>query len=125
MNPYLPTYLSISINMEPEFRVPSHNGSEFKTGKESGRFLNMGKKWLDDYFKKNPENPRNIQIWSESVEGHTIFLPRYFRKLAPPTFQTKDSNGKQIETLENEGLDEKSYQKCARFVSLIPFKIDS
>ena len=29
------------------------------------------------------------------------------------------------ENNDNEGLDEKSYQKCARFVSLIPFKIDS
>ena len=74
---------------------------------EEEAFLEKASLWLKDYMGKKENEGKNIVFWGEVVDGPSIFLPRFLTPLHPPnTFD----------------LNENCYEKCARYVSLIPFR---
>lgn len=110
VNPFLPSYISMSLSVEPEFHLPSRNDNTTKGHIENPTFLIIAKRWLDSYFKKTSNSNKNVQLLGEDIEGNSVFLPRFFKSLKPP---------------DEIPMDESAYQKVARFVSMIPFKNDS
>ena len=53
----------------------------------------------------------------EDIQGRSVFIPRFLTPLKPP---------KQVTEVTKDGADDKkALEKCARFVSLIPYVEDS
>lgn len=110
LNPYLPTYVNISLACEPEFAFPPKNYSNYTPGAENPQMLIMGKAWMDQYFKNKDNHKKHIRIWADNIMGQSVYLPKYLGPLQPPP---------------GFPIDKDAYKKAARFVSLIPFKADS
>ena len=116
-NPTIPTYINLNMSIDPIIEVPTKSESNYFPGIEDSQFLIMGSNWLDKISKNRIYGARHIKLWGENIDGHSIFLPRFITITKPPF------------VLENNGVDsEKSefiYERCARFVALVPFKADS
>jgi hypothetical protein len=118
VNPYVNTYLSLYITMDP---VPSFNKNDeldYVPGFEDSVFLINATKWL----KKIKQNPllinRNIKLFAENFDGYSVFLSRYIKPggQKPPEIVFDEINAPD---------DYYSIEKAARYVSLIPFIEDS
>lgn len=110
LNPYLPTYINLSISCDPEFELPASNNKNPFVGAENPQLLIMGKAWMDKFFGQKENKNKNVKIWGENIMGHSIFLPKFLDTLQPPP---------------GFPIDKEAYKKAARYVSLIPFKNDS
>jgi coiled-coil and C2 domain-containing protein 2A len=100
--------------MNPQLQIPKDNSYDYVLGNkdlgEEEDFLEKASLWLKDYMSKKENEVKNIVFWGEVVDGPSIFLPRFLANLQPP--KTFD-------------LNEDCYEKCARYVSLIPYRTDS
>jgi len=116
-NPTIPTYINLNLSIDPIVEIPGKSESNYFPGFEDSQFLIMGSNWLDKINKNRVYGSRYIKLWGENIDGHSIFLPRFLTSQQPPF------------PLENKGPEAESiefiYERCARFVSLIPFKNDS
>ena len=70
-----------------------------------------------------------MRLWGYNIEGKSVFIPKYITALPiPPSFSVKDPgiglSDKPI-GIGKLDLEDDLYQKCARFVSLIPLKGES
>lgn len=110
MNPHISTYVTLSINTEPELDLPAENEQEFFGNQEDQELLYMGQKFLSTLKANKLYQQRYIKLWGEDIKNNSYFLPRYLVEsgLRPP-YEDKDIS---IDTIE----------KVARFVSLIPCK---
>lgn len=64
VNPFLPSYISLSMNITPEFDIPSANDMDFASGFENPQFLIMGRRWLNNFYKSEEKKDFNVQIWA-------------------------------------------------------------
>ena len=108
-NPFIPTYVNLSLGMDPIIECPSKNDADYYPGGEDPQLLIAGSNWLQNIRKSQKLSGRNIRLWGEDLKGVSIFIPKFFLPMKPPF----------------DMIDESSYQKAARYVSLIPFKNDS
>lgn len=108
-NPRIPTYVQLSINLDPILEIKSENEADYYPGFEDPQLLILGANWLNDVRKDSKVEGRYTKLWGETVKGHSVFLPRFITPQKP------------FVDLEDPNV----YTKVARFVSLIPFKNDS
>lgn len=129
-NEQIPTYLNLSISLDPPIEIPKENKEIFYNGAENNCILNHCAEWTNNlrnhhkYFKK-----RLIKTFGENLKGHSILLCRYLNsKLAPPNElfdETRLANATYEEqTNHNIKNDPYAIEKVARFVAMIPFKED-
>ena len=64
-----PTYINLSINLEPNLELPEDNTELYYPGFETQKILDDGAKWVQDRQRackfKNP----NIALFSENIKG--------------------------------------------------------
>jgi len=81
-------------------------------------FLLSGNKWAKERsYPGKRKNPRSFKVFLEDIQGRSVFIPRFLTPLKPPEQVTYVQN--------SQGPDTKALEKCARFVSLIPYVEDS
>lgn len=129
IDPFMPTYVMLSLACEPNFELPEADSTDYSPGFEPTQFLLAGKSFLEKFFADPANKGRHLRLWGYNIEGKSIFVPRYITPLKPPEeFYMKDP-GVALGTIGNGpgviDLDDDIYQKCARFVSLIPVKNDN
>ena len=110
-NPTMPTYINLNLSIDPIVEMPSKSEANYFPGTEDSQFLIMGSNWLEKISKNSVYGSRYIKLWGENIDGHSIFLPKFLAPQEPP-YPLSDN-------------DEFIYERCARFVSLVPFKNDS
>ena len=109
-DPQIPTYVTIALTLDPILEIQSKNDADYYPGGEESDLLLAGNKWLNVNVRQNARRrEKNIKLWGENLNGYSIFMPRFLTPLRPP----------------GDPLDENAYQEAARYVALIPFKIDS
>ena len=129
-NEEIPTYLNLSISLDPPIEIPKDNKEIFYVGGENQIILGHCAEWTNNirnqhkYFKK-----RLIKTFGENLKGYSILLCRYLTsKLSPPgdLFDHKAVNGLSPEEATNFNIKQDPYaiEKVARFVAMIPFKED-
>mmetsp|Transcript_1734 Transcript_1734/g.1586 ORF Transcript_1734/g.1586 Transcript_1734/m.1586 type:complete len:174 (-) Transcript_1734:492-1013(-) len=115
LNPLTPTYLTLSLSLNPVLEIPSRNSAEYIGGGEDPQLLMKGAKFIQVLRKKKYLANRNIKLWAEMLdkEGKIVskFISRFLSSDIEPPLHPQD--------------DDKIYLKCARYVSLIPFKSDT
>jgi coiled-coil and C2 domain-containing protein 2A len=109
----LPTYLNISITLDPPMNLPADNSNiEFRAdrvGSENASVLQKAKEW-SELLKKSTKGNRTFQVFGENIEGNSVLLSRFLWPLAPP---------RELEvTGQNYNV---AHERVARFVSMIPF----
>lgn len=109
-NEQISTYLHLSINLDPMIELPAENSDHHYPGAEPALLLIDSQKWIEKLTGKH-KNKRPIQVFGENLRGHSVLLCRYLRPLKPPTDLLDLDRGPEPYALE----------KCARFVSMIPF----
>lgn len=114
-NPTIPTYINLNLSIDPIVEKPSVSDANYYPGYEDSQFLIMGSNWLEKINKNSVYGNRNIKLWGENIDGHSVFLPRFVSSQKPPFVLPEGV----------EGEADFVYERCARFVSLIPFKNDS
>lgn len=108
-DPSIPTYLRINLSVDPFIEIPTDFETLYNPGFEDAEFLIDASIWLEKIKKKKKKiSKRNIKLWGENIEGKSVFLPRFISPMKPPFDLT----------------DPHIYEKCARYVSLIPYKYD-
>lgn len=112
-DPFTPTYITLSLTMNPIIEIPSKNASDYYSGGENPQLLLNGTNWLKNLRTKRKFANRNIRLWGDCINKaaklESRFIPRFLTPLVPPI----------------EITDEEAYTKAARYVALIPFKNDS
>ena len=109
----VPTYLNISIGLEPLIQLPVKNEKDYYRGKEADNFLQKGTNWIKSIQNKFKQNPRVIKAFLEDIDGESVFIPKFLTPLRPPEQIYKGPN------------DEKAIEKAARYISLIPYIEDT
>lgn len=111
-NEQLCTYLNVSISLDPAIELPSENIDSYYPGGEPSLLLIMANDWLI-HLRNKLKTKRNFQVFGENLNGQSILLCRYLRPLEPPKGLT-----------DLTANDPYAIEKCARFVSMIPFMTD-
>lgn len=115
-NPTIPTYINLNLSIDPIIEKTGKSESNYFPGFEDSQFLIMGSNWLEKLSKNTVYGRRYVKLWGENIDGHSIFLPRFLSSSKPPFLLNNGHEGENNEFI---------YERCARFVSLIPFKNDS
>ena len=108
----IPTYINISIQLEPLISISRDNEQEFYPGYERGPFLQAGNEWIKAY-QRQFNSERVVKLFLENLDGQSVFVSKYLSPLKPPS------------EIYSGPSDKKAIEKCARFVSLIPYVDDS
>lgn len=114
----LPTYISLSVNLDPLLELPAENEYDYYPGGEDAKLLRAGALWANDNRRVAKGPPKIVKLFGENVERKSILICRYLVSQAPP---------RQLIDLEHDPENMIAYaiQKAARFVSLIPFLDDN
>jgi coiled-coil and C2 domain-containing protein 2A len=115
LSPTIPTFVTLSVSIDPPIDVAVENEREYYPGAEEITLLISGTKWIKDLQSDPTYAKRSIRLFAENLNRESVFLPRYLRPLAPPPSVvdlTSAENDVAIET-------------AARYVSLIPFIADT
>lgn len=107
------TYLSIFVTLDPPLRVIPPGVLRFDSDEEQ-RLLRYSRYWVEMLSGKFPQ--RNFQATTQDIHGMTVFITRYIRDQTPPEGL--------VDTSGPEGV-QVSMRRVARYVSLIPFLMDS
>ena len=129
VDPFLPTYVMLSLSCDPQFDLAETDNTDYFPGAESTQLLLAGKSFLESIFDQQENKGRNIRLWGYNIEGKSVFIPRYLTPIKiPEGFSVKDPSTAIGEVPSGPGRidsQDDAYQKCARFVSLIPLKGES
>jgi len=109
----VPTYLNISISLEPNIELPSENTEYCYPGAEDQKLLDDGSKWLHDLRTKCKFKNSHIKLFGESLNGTSVLLCRFLTPQKPP----EDVVGNVVNDLY-------AIERVARFVSMIPYVED-
>ena len=109
----IPTYLYVSINLEPLMTIPRSNEKDVYDGAELQDFLDKGTKFSKRFLTSH-KSPRYVKCFLENIEGKSVYIPRFLRRLEPPR-----------DIWSSSGDNKKAIEMAARYVSLIPYKEDS
>lgn len=108
------TYLNVSISLDPYIELPFENNESYYGGHESQDLLTMANSWLLNLRNKlGPK--RGFVAFGENLHGQSVLLCKYLRPLKPP---------KELCDLDSPEPDRFAIEKCARFVSMVPFLSD-
>jgi len=112
-DPFTPSYVTLSLTIDPPLDMPTKNVADYYSGAENPQLLLNGTNWLKNLKKNNRYANRNIKLWGTGINKmaqlESRFIPRYLTPLVPPI----------------DVIDENSYTKAARYVSLIPTRNDT
>ena len=64
-----PTYLNLSISLEPNIELPSENTELQYPGFEEQKDLDTGSRWLHDRMKLCKFKNANIKLFGENIKG--------------------------------------------------------
>jgi coiled-coil and C2 domain-containing protein 2A len=109
----IPTYLNVTISLEPLITLARENDREYYQGFEKGPFLQVGSEWVKNLEVKFRKTSRQYKVFLENINGQSVFIPKYLNSLKP---HESFFSGKE---------DKKAIEKAARYVSLIPFLDDT
>ena len=112
----LPTYITLSINVDPLLELPAENEYDYYSGGEVSRLLRAGALWANTHRKIDKDENKIVKVFGENVERKSILLCRFITKQAPP---------EDLIDFENPNEADYAIQLAARFVSLIPFIEDN
>lgn len=116
----IPTYINLTITIEPLISVPQENEKEAYPGKEKTPFLTLGTDFAKDIYRKFKTNPRVVKVFLVNIDGQSVFIPRFLTPMQPPMTAPADGG---FAIYDKD--DPKAIERAARFVSLIPFVDDS
>jgi coiled-coil and C2 domain-containing protein 2A len=110
LNPFIPSYIMLTMTCTPRLALPPVNLTEYFPGFESTEFLDQRQRLPRRTAQATTATGRNTSRFGERTRGASrcSSLSILEPQRPPPDFE----------------IDEDSYQKCARFVSLIPFTKD-
>ena len=112
----LPTYITLSINVDPLLELPAENEYDYYSGGEVSRLLRAGALWANSHRKIDKDENKIVKVFGENVERKSILLCRYITKQPPPEDLINFNDPNEVEY---------AIQLAARFVSLIPFIEDN
>jgi len=98
--------------LDPFINIPLENDREFYVGAEQATLLEKGTAWEKQFYERFKPNNRQVKAFLENIEGKSTFIPRFLSPIKPPPSVC-------------DVKDEKALERCARFVSLIPYVDDS
>ncbi len=116
VNPEVPTFVSISISLDPPIAVPNENEFEYYPGFEDIKLLISGTRWVKDVKSYEMCIKRYIKLFVENAKGESVFVPRYLFPQRPP---------EAVVDLDTHPGNEVAIESVVRFVSLIPFIADT
>ena len=64
--------------------IPRSNEKDIYEGEEDAHFLNKGVVWSKEFLTKFPKSPRFVKCFLENIEGNSVYIPRFLRRLQPP-----------------------------------------
>ena len=106
----IPTYVSVSISLEPLLELPIKNEFEYYRGYEETHLLISGTRWVKKFKNDIKYKERVIRLFGENIQGQSVFLPRYLISQEPPR-----------ELIDFNVVEDFAIEKAVRFVSLVPF----
>jgi coiled-coil and C2 domain-containing protein 2A len=114
VNPFINTYLSLYITMDPVPGFMKADEVDYIPGFEDSVFLINTTKWLKNLKENVTFRFRNIRLLTENFDGYSVFVSRFLKAggQKPPEIVFDEINNP---------TDDVSIEKAARFVSLIPF----
>lgn len=120
INPFINTYISLYITLDPVPIFSMNDDSEYSPGFEDSIFLINGTKWLKAMKDKSLLKDRCIRLFADNFDGYSVFMPRYLK----PDGQKPHSLlfNSETSTLES---DPNAIERVAHYVSLIPFVEDN
>ena len=116
VNPEVPTFMSLSISLDPPIALPNQNEYEYYPGFEDIKLLISGTKWVKDLKSSDLYTNRVIKLFVENAKGESVFVPRYLYPQRPP---------ETVVNLVARPNTEVAIENVAHFVSLIPFIADT
>ena len=79
-----PTYLNLSITLEPNIELPAENEEYTYPGSEEQKMLDDGAKWLHERFSQCKFKNKHIKLFGENVQGMSVLLCRFLTPQEPP-----------------------------------------
>ena len=123
----MPTYLNLSISIDPPIELPSENLEAYYPGGEKSMLLLHGSEWIHTLqHKRKAFAKRRFRVFGENLNGHSRLLCRFLQEQQPPAelFET-DSNHNKNEPIDSLiKKDTFAIEKVARFISMIPYVAD-
>ena len=116
VDPEIPTFVSVSISLDPPIALPSQNEYEYYPGFEDIKLLLSGTRWVKEIKSDELLTKRFIKLFVENARGESVFLPRYIYPQKPP---------EGIVNLDTHPGNEVAVESVVRFVSLVPFIADT
>jgi len=65
----IPTYINISIQLEPLIQIQTENDHDFYQGAEKSPFLEAGTMWVREIDHKFKRSPRMVKVFLENIDG--------------------------------------------------------
>ncbi|KRX04663.1 hypothetical protein PPERSA_04478 [Pseudocohnilembus persalinus] len=111
VKPDIPTTINLSINITPQIDLPEDQDLEYYGNKVDSELLFTAKNYLEGLRKTKQFGKRHIKLWAQDLKNNSYFLPQFVHPegLEPP-FDVNDAS---------------CIEKAARFVSLVPFKLEN
>ena len=113
-NEQVPTYINLSISLDPPLDLHSENEQMYYPGYESANLLTYCTNWFLANIKAQ-KNSR-LRVFGENIKGQSVLLCRFLTPIKPPA---------EVVDLSNAGMEDRrdkfAIEKAARFVSMIPF----
>ena len=72
-----PTYLNLSISIEPNLELPSENNEYTYPGYEQQKLLDDGTKWMHHLNTTLKFKNKTIKLFGENLQGNSVLLCRY------------------------------------------------
>jgi coiled-coil and C2 domain-containing protein 2A len=111
-----PTYITVSVQLEPLLQLPGENEYDYYPGAEKPSLLIAGSTWVKELKNRKVCSTRVVKAFGENINGQSVFLSRYLTRQKPP---------REAVDLEQDPQDPFAIEKVARFVQLIPFIEDN
>lgn len=65
----IPTYLNVTISLEPLITLPRENEKEYYQGFEKGPFLQVGSEWVKELEIRFRKTQRQYKVFLENIQG--------------------------------------------------------
>lgn len=72
-----PTYLNLSITLEPNIELPIENEELSYPGHEEQKDLDLGAQWVHTRMRACKFKNFNIKLFGENLKGASVILSRF------------------------------------------------
>jgi hypothetical protein len=79
-----PTYINLSISVEPNIELPTDNAELSYPGFETQKILDDGAKFVHERQRTCKYKNPNIAVFGEGIKGESVLLCRYLTEQPPP-----------------------------------------